>query len=475
MIKRNCVAAAVLAAAIFLCSQALAQGVSLTGVKNVSDVNEVKALLELSGPAAPPKIFTLSDPARIVADFKAIDVWQAPYEEAAGDDDLKHIRVGRPETDTVRVVIELNYLLPYNIEPFEGGPSLLIRIPRKVATASESKKFPGGISYKRVSEMRSFGPITYHVMDVNLSDPKVSVGVVSGEDRIGAREALSSMAERKGAAAAINGGYFQMEDGKPIDFLVIGGKVLTLPERYRGFFGLTRARKPVFLQPRVEMTLSVNGGHPWSVHRLNMPPKEEQVAVFTPEFGATTGTSPERREAAVVGGKVVSISDGGGAIPPDGFVVSGDSMNLLFDVLETGDTVVRSVTSYPDISDVADGVTAGPLLIRNGIVQNSLTEDFNITSVIVAKRNPRTAVGRAKNNHLLFVVVEGRSVRSAGMLIGELAELMKSLGSVDAINLDGGGSSEMIIGDKIMNDLSDGKERPLANAFMIYHADLRIK
>ncbi|MFA6451732.1 MAG: phosphodiester glycosidase family protein, partial [bacterium] len=140
---------------------------------------------------------------------------------------------------------------------------------------------------------------------------------------------------------------------------------------------------------------------------------------------------------------------------------------LFFDTLKVGDKIVISVTAYPDMSDVVSGMTAGPLLIRNGAVQKSLIEDFTVTSGIVAKRNPRTAAGHTKNNHLLFVVVEGRTTRSAGMSLAELAELMSSLGSVNAINLDGGGSSEIVINNKIMNDISEGRERPLANAFLI--------
>ncbi|HPN95601.1 MAG TPA: phosphodiester glycosidase family protein, partial [bacterium] len=58
--------------------------------------------------------------------------------------------------------------------------------------------------------------------------------------------------------------------------------------------------------------------------------------------------------------------------------------------------------------------------------------------------------------------------RSIGMTLDELASLMKNLGAVDAVNLDGGGSSAMAIGDKIMNELPSG-ERKIANGFMIYY------
>ena len=65
------------------------------------------------------------------------------------------------------------------------------------------------------------------------------------------------------------------------------------------------------------------------------------------------------------------------------------------------------------------------------MIQKKSIEDFTPTSNIVVGRNPRTAVGRTNNSHLLFIIVEGRSTRSIGMSLEELAALMKSLGAVD--------------------------------------------
>lgn len=455
----------VLTLVVFSCVRAA--NPRFSGVINASDERNVKLVLQLDGPAQ-PKTFTLNDPARIVVDFKGVDSSVVPYEEPVADDLLMFIRVGRPATDTVRIVLEMKYLMPYEVGRHEGGPSLSVSIPRKVEPVESGGKVAPGVNLKQAVGMAGFGPLAYTVLDVDLNDKRLAVTAVIGEDRIGGRENLTSMVKRTGAIAGINGGYFVMENGKPIDLLVIDGKVLALPERFRGFFGIRRNGKPVFMQPSVEMTVSAGGARSWYVHRLNAPPQSGQIAVFTPEYGATTGTKPDRREAAVSAGVITGFYNGDSPIPADGFVLSTDAaQSFLFDSLKVGDTLKKSVTSYPDISDVAYGMTAGPMLIRGGIVQKSLIEDFTITSSIVSKRNPRTAVGLTKDNHLIFVVVEGRSARSAGMSLDELARLMQTLGAVDAINLDGGGSSEIVVKDKIMNELSDGKERPLANAFLI--------
>ncbi len=83
-------------------------------------------------------------------------------------------------------------------------------------------------------------------------------------------------------------------------------------------------------------------------------------------------------------------------------------------------------------------------------------------------RHPRTAVGKTADNKLLVVVVDGRSSRAAGMTLPEMQVLMKALDCVDAINMDGGGSSTFWVkgygSNGVVNIPSDGSQRAVANA-----------
>ncbi|MGI6074598.1 MAG: phosphodiester glycosidase family protein [Fermentimonas sp.] len=113
-------------------------------------------------------------------------------------------------------------------------------------------------------------------------------------------------------------------------------------------------------------------------------------------------------------------------------------------------------------------LTSGPRLITDGVILIQENNPFN------NNRHPRTAVGLTKDNHLIMVVVDGRSSESYGMTTGELAEVMYSLGCVDAMNLDGGGSSTAWIkGKGVVNHPSDNKlfdnngERGVANAIIV--------
>lgn len=445
------------------------EGPVLTAVRNESDAQTVRVALDLSA-AAENKVFTLSDPARIVVDFKNIDTQLAGITETIDDPVLKGFRIGRPATDTVRVVLDVAYLMPYEVAPYKGGPSLIVNIPREVKPETKKEKVLPGVTYTSSVTMTADGPLTTHVLDVDMGDPKISLTIATGEDKLGGREKLSEMVKRKGAAIGINGGYFLMDSGATIDMLIVKGKLLILPERMRGFFGIDRDGKAVFMRPSAELSVSIAGGRPRYVNRLNWPTERGEMALFTPEFGASTGSGADRREVIVRNNKIVGFSAGNSSIPIDGFVISADDSHMEFlGSINIGDPIRVIISSYPDLQNIMYGITAGPTLISEGQMQDKLLEDFSITSNIVVGRNPRTAVGRTSGNHLLFVVVEGRSTRSIGMTLEELAGYMKSIGTVDALNLDGGGSSEIVIGERIMNKTPNGEERPLANAFLMYY------
>jgi exopolysaccharide biosynthesis protein len=89
-----------------------------------------------------------------------------------------------------------------------------------------------------------------------------------------------------------------------------------------------------------------------------------------------------------------------------------------------------------------------------------------------ADLEPRTSVGISANNYLIIVLVEGASDPRAGLTVKELAELHLELGSVDAIAMDSGGSSTLVIDNdgvpQILNNPADGSERTVANHLGIF-------
>jgi len=100
---------------------------------------------------------------------------------------------------------------------------------------------------------------------------------------------------------------------------------------------------------------------------------------------------------------------------------------------------------------VKDGVVNllafGPSLVENG----EIVVDTNSEVGQSMSSNPRTAIGIIDENHYIIVVSDGRTSKSQGLSLYELAEVMKSYGVKTAYNLDGGGSSTLYFNGKVIN------------------------
>lgn len=125
---------------------------------------------------------------------------------------------------------------------------------------------------------------------------------------------------------------------------------------------------------------------------------------------------------------------------------------------------------------IADGVwntlSFGPSLLENGWIASGIEDvevDTNFGNHSIQGEQPRTAVGVIDQNHLVFVVVDGRSPGySAGVTMTELAEIMQGLGATTAYNIDGGGSSTMYFnGSLVNNPLGGNKERGTSDILYI--------
>ncbi|RHA38203.1 phosphodiester glycosidase family protein [Cellulomonas rhizosphaerae] len=106
----------------------------------------------------------------------------------------------------------------------------------------------------------------------------------------------------------------------------------------------------------------------------------------------------------------------------------------------------------------------GPSLLDDGQIAAGIDDvevDTNFGNHSIQGEQPRTAVGVIDDNHLVFVVVDGRSTGySAGVTMTGLAEIMQGLGATTAYNIDGGGSSTMVFDGELVNDpLGKGQER----------------
>ncbi|MGC8863350.1 MAG: phosphodiester glycosidase family protein, partial [Armatimonadota bacterium] len=260
------------------------------------------------------------------------------------------------------------------------------------------------------------------------------------------------------------------------------------PPGNRAAVAVTRDRTVFFDTPRLDASLVTANGASRRIDGINRIRETNQIVLYTPIFGANTGnrfksvdlvcTSSDLpiRVNTPIKLTVTEIRPDATdtPIPGDGVIISGggEAAAFLAENIKLGDTItVRFDVKSPndlDWTNVAQAVGGGPWLLRQGKPWiDTVAEGFSVSGFEKA-RHPRTAIGLTRDNKLLLVTVDGRQTISAGISLPDLAALMKRLGAVTAINLDGGGSTSLSVRGILVNAPSGGIEREIASALLVF-------
>jgi len=177
-----------------------------------------------------------------------------------------------------------------------------------------------------------------------------------------------------------------------------------------------------------------------------------------------------RVEGAPRNGGGLALNGNQGALSATG--VAADLLRRLAGSLPPG-TTLRIVTGFkPSRGRLCTLVGGWPRLIVNGeSIADSVDRVEGTFPRFSVTRHPRTGVGFSRDSSTLYLVtVDGRSESSSGMSLAELAALMRALGIYQGMNLDGGGSTTMVIRGRVVNSPSDSTgERTVGNALVVVH------
>ena len=355
-------------------------------------------------------------------------------------------------------------------------------VPARAAHVAPSPgKLGPGLTYQRITDRP--GPVVVHVVRIDpAQDTTIDLG--AGGPTMGSFARPSTIGRAHGALIAINGDFGLLR-GYPVHPFMMDGLLMGRGVQNGTSFAAAHDETSTFIGPPhpvvdgfVEaegLGFEVSG---WNSHR----PAAGAISAFT-KYGGAVHRPPDSGCAArlaadgLLGWAPLEVGVSRGytveavrCVSPPRRVRSeqvvlasrrwGEGADAI-EAMQPGDHVGLSWSvGWPRVLDSIGGM---PRLVDDGVsVAPSCGSSF-------CRRHPRTGIGVRSDGTLLLVVVDGRSRRSVGMTLRRFARTFIDLGAVEAMNLDGGGSSVMWIrGRGIVSSPSDpGGERPVVNALMV--------
>ncbi|MCQ9182957.1 phosphodiester glycosidase family protein [Streptomyces sp. IBSBF 2953] len=362
-----------------------------------------------------------------------------------------------------------------------------------------------GVSYRRYDLRAAAGTTRAHVLDVDLANPHVRLGLLY-PGAVAARAAVSAMADRQRAVAGVNGDFFDISEaqhpgveatGSSVGPAVANGRALkgAVPVAQRFGPALppgtnTGAVVGVGTDGRARTdTLALDGSYTAGGRRLALGGvnqfalPENSVGAFTSDWGgvsrrrATCGTDSDRAgacsartyEVTLRRGRVVSAS----ATPGSGTVTAGTTVLVgreagaqrLKRLVEGERVTVRYGLTSASGAEYAFAVGGYPVL-SGGAPLSGL--DGSASAV-------RTAVGIAADGRRVFLLaLDGAAAYRRGLTVAEVAAALRGLGASEGFSLDGGGSSTLVARRPgaarvtVRNHPSDGAERPVPNGIGVF-------
>ncbi len=382
--------------------------------------------------------------------------------------------VGTTDADG-RVVTTGLAVVPGTVMVEAGSATFSLQVTPLVSDAI-STLAPGVTYRERRWVKEGDGPFTMQVLEIDPREPNLVLLPVRARDRAIGKETTSALAKRYGATAAVNGGYFVVSStatgfaGQSAGAYMWDGEVVAGNSLVRS--ALVRCADGGVAIDQVRFGGRVSAGTGTAaLTGLNRARSTQDLLWMRPIFGQKTQTNPSGVEAVLdATGRVTRVVDGEGnvEIPVDGAVLSGTGAGATFlraqatvgALLETRPTLVLETVTGCNPLDVIGG---GPTIVAAGQVEVG-DEKFGHE----ATRNPRTAFAVTSRGTWLLVTLDGRQPSSQGMRLDELAAELVAMGAVRALNLDGGGSTTMVVSDSVRNAPSDGAEREVSDGLLLF-------
>jgi hypothetical protein len=368
------------------------------------------------------------------------------------------------------------------------------------SSIQENIQVSPGVQYKNIRLDNNQTKQAIRVLEIDLHNPfaKLEPGIPKPLTNLlpTSSHAKLNSGENHHVVGAINGSFYHFSSKLPAYLIAENNRIFNLGVISTGFdeymsvptaFGVTKDGQALIDTYQYEASIEVNG-KTINVSSINKARQANEIILYTPEWSyESTRTNEYGLEIVVqnigksidhdlnfgevVVGTVSQVSPygkGNSLIPKDGYVISvqGGHQAAQFADVKPGQNISLKIDINGKWKQAQFILASGPMLVKNGQVYLTIDEK----SPRAKERHPRTAVAvDASKKKVFFVTVDGRQPGySNGMSLKEFAQYLVSLGADSALNLDGGGSTTMVVrryGNQystVANSPSEGKERAVS-------------
>ena len=322
-----------------------------------------------------------------------------------------------------------------------------------------------GVIHVKVTKWINNRPVRINIVEINKkANSKLEIKPkTAGTMYLNNKASIRTIAQTENSIVAINGGYFKPQTGVPLGTLVIDKNVLTGPIYNRVALGINPDNS--YSMDKSKINITINGRKTEiKADNINQPRMlSTYTLVYTDKWGKITPPAPKYGMAiSVKDGEILNFGYGSVEIPKGGFAVVGPKQNI--EPL-LGDIKIKMNIKFTESFENSEHIIGGgPYLVKNGQMFVDIAEQkFGA----INGKNPRTAIGYTETNELIIVTVDGREEASVGMTLWEISRLMKDLGCIYAMNLDGGGSSVIYVKGKIENNPAYKEGIAISNAIVV--------
>jgi len=337
--------------------------------------------------------------------------------------------------------------------------------PYRVVVDLRSEIFPNrdiqwssGIRWR--SQLLTLGnnifPVTWLEINAREAGPQLRP-IWSNTNALPGITPLVTMARQNQAAAAINAGFFNRNNQLPLGALRRESRWFSGPILNRGAIAWDNQGQALLNRLTLQETIRTSQGATLPIFSLNSGYVGTGISRYTPDWGTAytpilnNETIITVRQNQVVDQVLAGVAGQGMIpIPQDGYLLVSRGNETIANQLPLRATLQVSQGSVPSsFEPFAYIVGAGPLLVRDRqIVLNATAEQFS--NQFAQQQAPRSAIARTSNGTILLIAAQNR-IGGRGPSLSEMAQITQQLGAVDALNLDGGSSTSLYLGGRLIN------------------------